>query len=91
MALLALRHVAARDGDTGALRGVVQEARRRAHAGGYPFVVAGVHVKDPFSRAFRGLPHFTMGSELFLTSLKGNAELVEDVARGVPVEDYAVT
>jgi len=91
VALLSLRHVAAREGDTGALRCLVQEARRRAHAGGYTFVVAGVHEKDPISRAFRGLPHFTMGSELFLTSLKGNAELVEDVARGVPVEDYAVT
>jgi hypothetical protein len=31
-----------------------------------------------------------MGSELFLTSLKGNEGLVEEVGRGVPVEDYAL-
>jgi len=91
VSLLSLRHVAARKGEFQALRCLVQEARRRAHAGGYTFVVAGVHERDPLSRAFRGLPHFTMGSELFLTSLKGNEDLVEEAVRGVPVEDYAVT
>ena len=89
--LLALRHLAIRGEGIGALRALVQEARRRAHAGGFPFVIYGVHERDPFSKAFRGRPHFTMGSEVFLTSLQGNSDLVEEIARGIPVEDYALT
>jgi hypothetical protein len=89
--LLALRHLATRGEQLGALRALVQEARRRAHDGGFPFVIYGVHERDPLGKAFRGLPHFTMGSEVFLTSLQGNPDLVEEVARGVPVEDYALT
>jgi ribosomal protein S18 acetylase RimI-like enzyme len=91
VSLLALRHLAVRGERMGALRALVQEARRRAHAGGFPFVIYGVHGMDPFSKAFRGLPHFTMGSEVFLTSLQGNSGLVEEAARGIPVEDYALT
>jgi ribosomal protein S18 acetylase RimI-like enzyme len=89
--LLALRHLATRGERLGALRAMVQEARRRALAGGFPFVIYGVHERDPLRRAFRGLPHFTMGSEVFLTSLQGNPDLVEEVALGIPVEDYALT
>ena len=89
--LLALRHLATRGEQLGGLRALVQEARRRAHGGGFPFVIYGVHERDPLSKAFRGLPHFTMGSEVFPTSLQGNPDLVEEVARGVPFEDYALS
>jgi GNAT superfamily N-acetyltransferase len=89
--LLCLRHPGVRGNDTGALRALLLEARRRAHRGGFPFVVYGLHEDDPFREAFRGLPRFTMGSEVFLTSLQGNPGLVEEVAKGVPVEDYALT
>jgi ribosomal protein S18 acetylase RimI-like enzyme len=91
VSLLCLRHLAVRGGNMGALGALVQEARRRAHAGGFPFVIYGLHERDPFRRAFRGLPHFTMGSEVLLASLQGNPDLVDEVALGVPVEDYALT
>ena len=74
----------------GALRALVQAARKQAHVGDFPFVIYGLHERDPFRPAFRGLPHFSMGSELYLTSLKGNQDLVEEVAQGIPVEDYAL-
>ena len=90
VALLSLRHLGVRGDDLTPLRSLVQEARRRARAGGFPFVLYGLHERDPFRKAFRRLPHFTMGSELFLTSLQGNPKLVEEVARGIPVEDYAL-
>ncbi|MGW8267794.1 MAG: hypothetical protein ACWGSQ_15620, partial [Longimicrobiales bacterium] len=91
VALLSLRHLCAREGKLEALAALVCEARRRAFAGGFPFVTYGLHERDPFRGAFRRLPRFTMGSEVFLTSLQGNYDLVEEVARGVPVEDYALT
>jgi ribosomal protein S18 acetylase RimI-like enzyme len=89
--LLCLRHLGARGDNLAALGALVQEARKRAHARGFPFVICGLHERDPFRKTFRRLPHFTMGSEVFLTSLQGNSGLVEKVARGVPVEDYALT
>lgn len=88
--LLCLRHIALVGNDLGALGALVQEARFRARAGGFPFVLYGLHERDPWRRALRRFPHFTMGSELFLTSLKKDWELVDEVARGVPVEDYAL-
>jgi ribosomal protein S18 acetylase RimI-like enzyme len=89
--LLCLRHVASRENDMGALGALIQESRGRAHTGGFPFVLWGLHERDPFRGACRLLPRFSVGSELFLTSLQGNGALVEEVARGVPVEDYALT
>lgn len=89
--LLSLRHLCARRGRLDALAALVWEARRRAFAGGFPFVTYGLHERDPFRGAFRRLPRFTVGSEVFLTSLRGNQGLVEEVARGIPVEDYALT
>ena len=91
VALLCLRHLGVRGDNTAALRALVSEARRRAHAGGFPFVVCGLHEGDPFRRAFRRLPRFSMGSEVYLTSLQGNPGLVGEVGKGVPVEDYALT
>lgn len=90
VSLLCLRHLCVRDDNMEALRALVRAARKQAFAGDFPFVLYGLHERDPFRRAFRRLPHFSMGSELFLTSLQGNEELVEEVSRGVPVEDYAL-
>lgn len=90
ISMLFLRHLAAREGHTAGLRALVQASRRHAHGLGYPVVVYGLHGRDPHWAAFRGLPRFAMGSELYLTSVQGNPHLVREVARGVPFEDYAV-
>ena len=90
VSLLCLRNLCVRDDNMGALRALVGAARKQAHAGAFPFVIHGLHERDPFRRAFRRFPHFSMGSELFLTSLQGNEDLVEEVSKGVPVEDYAL-
>lgn len=91
VALLSLRNLGVKGDNIAALRALVQEARRRAHAGGFPFVTYGLHHRDPFRGAFRRFPRFTVGSEVYLTSLQGNPDLVAEVARGIPVEDYALT
>jgi hypothetical protein len=90
VSLLSLRHLSVEGEGQGALRALVQEARRLAHAAGFPFLVYGLHERDPLRSGFRRLPRFSMGSELFLTSLQDNHELVAEVARGIPVEDYAL-
>lgn len=90
VSLLCLRHLAVKQGDQGALAALIREARRRAYRRDVPFLIYGVHQRDPLRSVFRRIPHLTMGSELFLASLRGDAGLVEAVARGIPVEDYAV-
>jgi ribosomal protein S18 acetylase RimI-like enzyme len=90
ISMLFLRHLVVRDYQVAGLRALVQASRRRAHEMGYPVVVYGLHPDDPHRAAFRGMPRFSMGSELFLTSVQGNSELLAVVAEGIPVEDYAV-
>jgi hypothetical protein len=90
ISMLFLRHPVVRDRQVAGLRALVQVSRRKAHEMGYPVVVYGLHPDDPHWAAFQGMPRFTMGSDLFLTSVQGNPELLEAVAEGIPVEDYAV-
>ncbi len=90
VSLLCLRHLAVEGESPDALRALVQEARRHAFGGAFPFLVYGLHERDPLRPVFRRMPRFSMGSELFLTSLQGNEGLVAEVGRGIPVEDYAL-
>lgn len=89
--LLFLSHLAIEPGHEPGLRALVQLARNRAWGLQIPFIVYGVHERDPLRELFRGLPKFTFPSEAFLTSLRGRRHLVDRVRAGVPMEDYALT
>ena len=77
-------------GHEGAAGALLRATCREAHRRRYPFAVIGPHDRDPIRSSFSRYPHFTMGSDGYLTSLKGNTELVRQVTSGIPVEDYAL-
>ncbi len=88
--MLYVRHLCLAAGHEAASPSLLRTACREAHSRGYPLVVIGPHDRDPIRAMISRYPHFTMGSDGYLTSLKGNTDLVQRVANGIPVEDYAL-
>jgi len=87
--LLTVRHYACEDGHLEALRLLVKRARAEAFRKRFTFLVLGVHERDPLRRLFQGMPGFTFPSLAFATSLTA-PERLEELARGIPYEDYAL-
>ncbi len=88
--MLFLRNLAVAPGHEEGLRALVQAARNRAGMASMPFLVVGLHERDPLREILRPFPKLTMGSEAFVTSLKGDSHLMGCVRSGIPVEDYAL-
>ena len=68
---------------------LVKRARTEAFRKRFTFLVLGMHESDPLRRLVQGMPGFTFSSLAFATSLTA-PERLEELARGIPYEDYAL-
>ncbi len=85
-----IRHPAVVKGHEKAFRALVQVVRQQAYAQRYPFIVIGLHERDPLCNALRWMPRFTVGSHGLVASLQHNQALLDRILAGIPMEDYAL-
>lgn len=87
--LLNVRYAACEDGHAPALQSLFRLARAEAFRHRFSFLSLGLHERDPLRSLMLGIPRFTFSSLAFATSLGSPARL-EELAKGVPFEDYAL-
>ena len=86
---LNVRYAACEDGHAPALQSLFRLARAEAFRHRFSFLSLGLHERDPLRSLMLGIPRFTFSSLAFATSLGSPARL-EELAKGVPFEDYAL-
>ncbi|QHT65940.1 GNAT family N-acetyltransferase [Rhodocytophaga rosea] len=77
-------------GQEAALLDLVNQARHQAFTGNFHFVSIGLHEKDPLLSCFKQFYKFEFKSVGYITSLKNNTALLNEIMAGVPFEDYSL-
>jgi len=77
-------------GQQTALMALINQARQHAFFKQYHFVSIGLHEKDPLVKCFQSFRKFKFQSVGYITSLKNNNGLLDDIATGIPFEDYSL-
>jgi N-acetylglutamate synthase-like GNAT family acetyltransferase len=60
------------------------------HKKNYHFISIGIHSKDPINNIMDRFRKFTFYSQGYITSLKNNQNLIDDIINGIPFEDYSL-
>ena len=85
-----IRYFGYLDGYDGALFKLIKVARRLAWEQKILFLSIGLHERDPFLHRFKKIPHIAFSSHGMLTTLNGEPQQVDEVAEGIPFEDFAL-
>jgi hypothetical protein len=79
-----------RIGHEDAFETLLHYAKNLTHKKNYHFVSIGIHSKDPINIIMNRFRKFTFYSQGYITSLKNNQNLIDDIINGIPFEDYSL-
>ena len=88
--ILYVDHFFYQPGHRAAIRELVNQAQAEAGKGNYHFLCFGVHERDPLYALFKRKFKFTFNSNAYIASTAGNQHLLDDIADGLPYEDYSL-
>ena len=88
--ILYVDHFFYQPGHKEAIKALIGQAQVEAGNGQYHFLSLGVHERDPLYALFKGKFKFTFNSNAYLASTAGNQHLVDEIADGLPYEDYSL-
>jgi hypothetical protein len=88
--ILYIRHLSCRSNASAALKSLLLQVCKLAFRRRYSFVTVAFHERDPMRRLVRFLPRFTFISEGFVTSLRGDTEVIKNIRNGIPLEDFSL-
>jgi predicted N-acetyltransferase YhbS len=69
---------------------LMQKARHLAYQQQFHFLSLGLHTKDPLIHFFKSWFKFTFLSNGFITSAQGNKDLLRNISRGLPYNDFSL-
>lgn len=78
------------EGHEEAFLSLMQKARHLAYQQQFHFLSLGLHTKDPLIPYFKSWFKFTFLSHGFVTSVKGNKDLLRNISEGLPFKDYSL-
>lgn len=88
--MLYIKYIAVEDNNVTLVKRLINFAQGLAYDKLYSFASLGLHEKDPLNFAIKGMVKFTFHSVGMVLSLKNNNELIDQVKKGIPFEDYSL-
>ena len=85
-----IRYFGYLDGYEDALFKLIKVARRLAWEQKIRFLSIGLHERDPLLHRFKKIPHIPFSSHGMLATFNQKPNQVDEVAAGIPFEDFAL-
>lgn len=88
--LLNIKRMAVSSGKFAELQKLISSARYLLYRNQFIFLTIALHPADPCRKIFARLPKFTLFSNVWMSSLKGDQNLLNTLQKGVLFEDYSL-
>lgn len=88
--MIYVKYLAVNYNEKGMVKELINYSRNIVFQKEYSFVSIGLHEKDPLNYCFKGLLKLTFNSVGMLLSIKNNKKIMQNVAQGIPFEDYSL-
>jgi hypothetical protein len=88
--LLNIKRMAVSSGKISDLHKLISSARYMLYKNQFIFLTIALHPADPCRKVFTRLPKFTLFSKVWMSSLKGDQDLLNTLQKGVLFEDYSL-
>lgn len=88
--MIYVKYLAVNYNEKGMVKELINYSRNIVFQKEYSFVSIGLHEKDPLNYCFKGLLKLTFNSVGMLLNIKNDKKIMQNVAQGIPFEDYSL-